>query len=193
MLQALSLPRAGCIRAVVKEVTGNGLCQGEADQGMQRNQILSGSQHPVQGGHLLTLCVVRFLQPAHADIKTGYLSIIMDPGEVPLEEQCEYLPYDSSKWEFPRDRLRLGELGPISEARASHKPFKPTFQVSLHTSVYLMPSFCLSLPVFFPRLSLKPSCAWEISLGLTMDKSEPTVSPDSPSVPTQASLRPGEF
>lgn len=33
----------------------------------------------------------------------------MDPGEVPLEEQCEYLPYDSSKWEFPRERLRLGE------------------------------------------------------------------------------------
>lgn len=50
------------------------------------------------------------LQPAHADIKTGYLSIIMDPGEVPLEEQCEYLSYDSSKWEFPRERLRLGKM-----------------------------------------------------------------------------------
>lgn len=48
-------------------------------------------------------------QPAHADIKTGYLSIIMDPGEVPLEEQCEYLSYDASQWEFPRDRLHLGE------------------------------------------------------------------------------------
>uniref|UniRef100_A0A4W4F492 Vascular endothelial growth factor receptor 3 n=1 Tax=Electrophorus electricus TaxID=8005 RepID=A0A4W4F492_ELEEL len=44
------------------------------------------------------------------DIKTGYLSIIMDPGEVPLEEQCEYLPYDSSQWEIPRDRLRLGKV-----------------------------------------------------------------------------------
>lgn len=33
---------------------------------------------------------------------------------MPLEEQCEYLPYDSSKWEFPRDRLRLGELSPIT-------------------------------------------------------------------------------
>ena len=44
-----------------------------------------------------------------ADIKTGYLSIIMDPGEVPLDEQCEYLPYDSSQWEISRDRLRLGE------------------------------------------------------------------------------------
>lgn len=49
------------------------------------------------------------LQPNHADIKTGYLSIIMDPGEVPLEEQCEYLSYDASQWEFPRERLHLGE------------------------------------------------------------------------------------
>eukprot|EP00064_Thunnus_orientalis_P000127 superscaffoldBa00000006_g127 len=45
-----------------------------------------------------------------ADIKTGYLSIIMDPGEVPLDEQCEYLPYDSSQWEISRDRLRLGKV-----------------------------------------------------------------------------------
>lgn len=44
-----------------------------------------------------------------ADIKTGYLSIIMDPGEVPLDEQCEYLPYDSSQWEVSRERLRLGK------------------------------------------------------------------------------------
>uniref|UniRef100_A0A3B4AE65 Vascular endothelial growth factor receptor 3 n=1 Tax=Periophthalmus magnuspinnatus TaxID=409849 RepID=A0A3B4AE65_9GOBI len=44
------------------------------------------------------------------DIKTGYLSIIMDPGEVPLDEQCEYLPYDSSQWEVSRDRLRLGKV-----------------------------------------------------------------------------------
>lgn len=43
------------------------------------------------------------------DIKTGYLSIIMDPGEVPLDEQCDNLPYDSSQWEISRDRLRLGE------------------------------------------------------------------------------------
>lgn len=49
------------------------------------------------------------LQVNPADIKTGYLSIIMDPGEVPLDEQCEYLAYDSSQWEISRDRLRLGE------------------------------------------------------------------------------------
>lgn len=48
------------------------------------------------------------VQPSSADIKTGYLSIIMDPDEVPLDEQCDRLPYDSSKWDFPRDRLRLG-------------------------------------------------------------------------------------
>ncbi|XP_067852056.1 vascular endothelial growth factor receptor 3 isoform X2 [Heptranchias perlo] len=67
---------------------------------------------------------VRFLGTNPADIKTGYLSIIMDPDEIPLDEQCEYLPYDSSKWEFPRDRLRLGKtlghgaFGKVVEASA---------------------------------------------------------------------------
>lgn len=32
----------------------------------------------------------------------------MDPDELPLDERCERLPYDASKWEFPRDRLKLG-------------------------------------------------------------------------------------
>uniref|UniRef100_A0A8B9UZM3 receptor protein-tyrosine kinase n=1 Tax=Anas zonorhyncha TaxID=75864 RepID=A0A8B9UZM3_9AVES len=56
--------------------------------------------------------------------KTGYLSIIMDPEEMPLDEQCDRLPYDSSKWEFPRDRLRLGKtlghgaFGKVVEASA---------------------------------------------------------------------------
>ncbi|KAK9962883.1 hypothetical protein ABG768_006122 [Culter alburnus] len=57
---------------------------------------------------LVIFCNVKRVNPA--DIKTGYLSIIMDPGEVPLEEQCEYLPYDSSQWEISRDRLRLGKV-----------------------------------------------------------------------------------
>ncbi|XP_030650144.1 vascular endothelial growth factor receptor 3 isoform X2 [Chanos chanos] len=57
---------------------------------------------------ILIFCNVKRVNPA--DIKTGYLSIIMDPAEVPLEEQCEYLPYDSSQWEIPRDRLRLGKV-----------------------------------------------------------------------------------
>lgn len=121
----------------------------------------------------------------------------MDPGEVPLEEQCEYLPYDSSKWEFPRDRLRLGEPDPLPATAHCSQGFPPALQTHppgfLHTSVYLTPSLCLRLPIFFPRLCLEPSYAWEISLGLTMDRSEPTVSPDSPSVPTQASLRPEDL
>ncbi|KAJ8396760.1 hypothetical protein AAFF_G00013590 [Aldrovandia affinis] len=57
---------------------------------------------------ILIFCNVKRVNPA--DIKTGYLSIIMDPGEVPLEDQCEYLPYDSSQWEIPRERLRLGKV-----------------------------------------------------------------------------------
>ncbi|XP_012886470.1 PREDICTED: vascular endothelial growth factor receptor 3 [Dipodomys ordii] len=71
---------------------------------------------------LLIFCNMR--RPAHADIKTGYLSIIMDPGEVPLEEQCEYLSYDTSQWEFPRERLHLGRVlghgafGKVVEASA---------------------------------------------------------------------------
>ncbi|KAL4649213.1 vascular endothelial growth factor receptor 3 isoform X1 [Arapaima gigas] len=71
---------------------------------------------------ILIFCNVKRVNPA--DIKTGYLSIIMDPGEVPLEEQCEYLPYDSSQWEFPRERLRLGKVlghgafGKVMEASA---------------------------------------------------------------------------
>ena len=34
----------------------------------------------------------------------------MDPDEVPLDEQCERLPYDASKWEFARERLKLGKV-----------------------------------------------------------------------------------
>ncbi|XP_031713580.1 vascular endothelial growth factor receptor 3 [Anarrhichthys ocellatus] len=57
---------------------------------------------------ILIFCNAKRVNPA--DIKTGYLSIIMDPGEVPLDEQCEYLPYDSSQWEVSRDKLRLGKV-----------------------------------------------------------------------------------
>lgn len=64
---------------------------------------------PRTGRRLSDLLSIRQFKVNPADIKTGYLSIIMDPGEVPLDEQCEYLPYDSSQWEVSRDRLRLGE------------------------------------------------------------------------------------
>ncbi|TRY94944.1 hypothetical protein DNTS_013094 [Danionella cerebrum] len=43
------------------------------------------------------------------DLKTGYLSIILDSDDMPMDEHCERLTYDASKWEFPRDRLKLGE------------------------------------------------------------------------------------
>lgn len=49
------------------------------------------------------------MQPNVSEIKTGYLSIIMDPEEMPLDEQCDRLPYDATKWEFPRERLQLGK------------------------------------------------------------------------------------
>ncbi|XP_030066490.1 vascular endothelial growth factor receptor kdr-like isoform X2 [Microcaecilia unicolor] len=73
---------------------------------------------------LLTLFIRKLKKPSATDIKTSYLSIIMDPDEIPLDEQCERLPYDSSKWEFPRDRLRLGKtlghgaFGKVVEASA---------------------------------------------------------------------------
>lgn len=57
---------------------------------------------------ILIFCNVKRVNPV--DMKTGYLSIIMDPGEVPLDQQCDLLPYDSSQWEISRDRLRLGKV-----------------------------------------------------------------------------------
>lgn len=42
-------------------------------------------------------------------MKTGYLSIILDAEDMPMDEHCERLTYDANKWEFPRERLKLGE------------------------------------------------------------------------------------
>ncbi|XP_063776987.1 vascular endothelial growth factor receptor 2 [Pseudophryne corroboree] len=74
---------------------------------------------------LLLVIILRTVKrPNGGELKTGYLSIIMDPSEVPLEEQCERLCYDSMKWEFPRDRLKLGKplgrgaFGQVLEADA---------------------------------------------------------------------------
>ncbi|XP_072294427.1 vascular endothelial growth factor receptor 2 isoform X2 [Eucyclogobius newberryi] len=58
------------------------------------------------------------------DLKTGYLSMILDAEDMPMDEQCERLTYDASKWEFPRERLKLGEplgrgaFGQVVEAAA---------------------------------------------------------------------------
>ncbi|XP_036991059.2 vascular endothelial growth factor receptor kdr-like [Artibeus jamaicensis] len=59
---------------------------------------------------LLTLVIRKLRKPNVSEIKTGYLSIIMDPEEMPLDEQCDRLPYDATKWEFPRERLQLGKI-----------------------------------------------------------------------------------
>uniref|UniRef100_A0A672T8F6 receptor protein-tyrosine kinase n=1 Tax=Sinocyclocheilus grahami TaxID=75366 RepID=A0A672T8F6_SINGR len=73
---------------------------------------------------MLILFIRKLRKPSSADLKTGYLSIIMDPDQIPLDEQCDRLPYDGNKWEFPRDRLRLGKtlghgaFGKVVEASA---------------------------------------------------------------------------
>uniref|UniRef100_A0ABI7W177 receptor protein-tyrosine kinase n=1 Tax=Felis catus TaxID=9685 RepID=A0ABI7W177_FELCA len=74
---------------------------------------------------LLLVIVLRTVKRANGgELKTGYLSIVMDPDELPLDEHCERLPYDASKWEFPRDRLKLGKplgrgaFGQVIEADA---------------------------------------------------------------------------
>ncbi|XP_056414178.1 vascular endothelial growth factor receptor 2 [Hyla sarda] len=74
---------------------------------------------------LLLVIILRTVKrPNEGELKAGYLSIIMDPGEVPLDEQCERLLYDDMKWEFPRERLKLGNplgrgaFGQVVEADA---------------------------------------------------------------------------
>ncbi|XP_064135798.1 vascular endothelial growth factor receptor 3 [Loxodonta africana] len=99
--------------------------EGSEDKGSMEIVILIGTGViAVFFWVLLLLIFCNMRRPAHADIKTSYLSIIMDPGEVPLEEQCEYLSYDASQWEFPRERLHLGRVlghgafGKVVEASA---------------------------------------------------------------------------
>ncbi|XP_017311905.1 vascular endothelial growth factor receptor 2 isoform X1 [Ictalurus punctatus] len=74
---------------------------------------------------LLIVFVIRNRKrPTDGDMKTGYLSIILDAEDMPMDEHCERLTYDSSKWEFPRERLKLGEplgrgaFGQVLEAAA---------------------------------------------------------------------------
>ncbi|XP_044031605.1 vascular endothelial growth factor receptor 1 isoform X3 [Siniperca chuatsi] len=58
---------------------------------------------------LLTLFIRKLKQPNSSNTKPEYLSIIMDSGEGPIEEQCERLQYDPNRWEFPQERLKLGK------------------------------------------------------------------------------------
>ncbi|KAJ0065307.1 hypothetical protein NL108_007028, partial [Boleophthalmus pectinirostris] len=74
---------------------------------------------------LLIVFVIRGRKrSAGGDLKTGYLSMILDAEDMPMDEQCERLTYDANKWEFPRDRLKLGEplgrgaFGQVVEAAA---------------------------------------------------------------------------
>ncbi|XP_006794621.1 vascular endothelial growth factor receptor 1 isoform X1 [Neolamprologus brichardi] len=59
---------------------------------------------------LLTLFIRKMKQPNSSYTKTEYLSIVLDTGEGPIDEQCERLHYDPNQWEFPRERLKLGKL-----------------------------------------------------------------------------------
>uniref|UniRef100_A0A3B5RFK6 receptor protein-tyrosine kinase n=1 Tax=Xiphophorus maculatus TaxID=8083 RepID=A0A3B5RFK6_XIPMA len=73
---------------------------------------------------LLIVFVIRGRKRPTRDLKTGYLSMILDSEDMPMDEQCERLAYDANKWEFPRDRLKLGEplgrgaFGQVVEAAA---------------------------------------------------------------------------
>ncbi|XP_021455084.1 vascular endothelial growth factor receptor 2 isoform X1 [Oncorhynchus mykiss] len=74
---------------------------------------------------LLIVFVIRSRKRTNnGDMKTGYLSIILDSEDMPMDEHCERLTYDANKWEFPRDRLKLGDqlgrgaFGQVVEAAA---------------------------------------------------------------------------
>ncbi|XP_034556187.1 vascular endothelial growth factor receptor 2 isoform X2 [Notolabrus celidotus] len=74
---------------------------------------------------LLIVFVIRGRKrPNGGELKTGYLSMILDSEDMPMDEQCERLTYDANKWEFPRDRLKLGDplgrgaFGQVVEAAA---------------------------------------------------------------------------
>uniref|UniRef100_A0A8C5FP43 receptor protein-tyrosine kinase n=1 Tax=Gadus morhua TaxID=8049 RepID=A0A8C5FP43_GADMO len=74
---------------------------------------------------LLIVFVIRGRKrPTGEDVKTGYLSMILDSEDMPVDEQCERLTYDATKWEFPQDRLKLGDplgrgaFGQVVEAAA---------------------------------------------------------------------------
>ncbi|KAM4732924.1 LOW QUALITY PROTEIN: vascular endothelial growth factor receptor kdr-like [Anableps anableps] len=72
---------------------------------------------------LMLILFIRKLRKQPVHYKMGP-SIIIDPDEYPLDEQNDLLQYDSTKWEFPRDRLRLGKtlghgaFGKVVEASA---------------------------------------------------------------------------
>ncbi|XP_077480177.1 vascular endothelial growth factor receptor 1 isoform X2 [Stigmatopora argus] len=57
---------------------------------------------------LLTLLIRKLRQIDSPPSKAEYLSIVLDSRDGPIDERCERLRYDPDRWEFPRDRLKLG-------------------------------------------------------------------------------------
>ncbi|XP_033869576.3 vascular endothelial growth factor receptor 2-like isoform X2 [Acipenser ruthenus] len=130
------------IQRVKKEDRGLYICMACNNQGCHMTQayltvegaeektnvvlvILIGSGVIAMFFWLLLVFIIRTIKRSSGgELKTGYLSIIVDPDEVPMDEQCERLTYDASKWEFPRDRLKLGKplgrgaFGQVVEAAA---------------------------------------------------------------------------
>uniref|UniRef100_A0A8C9NZH6 Vascular endothelial growth factor receptor 2 n=1 Tax=Spermophilus dauricus TaxID=99837 RepID=A0A8C9NZH6_SPEDA len=108
------------IRRVRKEDEGLYTCQACNVLGCAKGEMF----FIIEGSQMLTEILVDAFQANGGELKTGYLSIVMDPDELPLDEHCERLPYDASKWEFPRDRLKLGKplgrgaFGQVIEADA---------------------------------------------------------------------------
>ncbi|KAJ6668552.1 hypothetical protein lerEdw1_012034 [Lerista edwardsae] len=90
---------------------------------------------------LLLVIILRTVKRASGELKTGYLSIIMDPDEVPMDEQCERLLYDANKWEFPRDRLKL-EGATHSEHRALMSELKILIHIGHHLNVVNLLGAC---------------------------------------------------
>ncbi|ELW66867.1 Vascular endothelial growth factor receptor 3 [Tupaia chinensis] len=102
----------GCVNSSASVASG-----GSEDAGSLEMVILVGTGVvAVFFWVLLLLVFCNLRRPARADVKADYLSIIVAPGEVPLEEQCQHLSYDASQ-EAPTFLLLLGLLpGPRTGA-----------------------------------------------------------------------------
>uniref|UniRef100_A0A8C1C7Q6 receptor protein-tyrosine kinase n=1 Tax=Cyprinus carpio carpio TaxID=630221 RepID=A0A8C1C7Q6_CYPCA len=109
------------IQRVKKEDSGLYMCTACNQQGCDSLEgLILGDSSKTKLEVLLCVC----RSPNEGDLKTGYLSIILDLDDMPMDEHCERLTYDANKWEFPRDRLKLGEplgrgaFGQVVEATA---------------------------------------------------------------------------
>uniref|UniRef100_A0A8D3CVA6 receptor protein-tyrosine kinase n=1 Tax=Scophthalmus maximus TaxID=52904 RepID=A0A8D3CVA6_SCOMX len=91
---------------------------------------------------LLIVFVIRGRKrPNGGDLKPGYLSMILDAEDMPMDEQCERLTYDANKWEFPRDRLKL-EGATTSEYHALMSELKILIHIGHHLNVVNLLGAC---------------------------------------------------